>query len=182
MHMFIPVVLLIKRIIIPTGIQRVLPQKESKFSAYTMGLSECVGNLHQALLLPRKHILTNKICAIRETFEESGLLLSDPPAHTIKELDVNLWRHKVHDDATQFKVMCDQYNIRPAVDTLVPFSNWITPVHEKKRYDTLFFITILNQFKTKQEHDLHYKAVAADGKETVLFNWFKPEEGKCSYI
>lgn len=124
----------------------------------------------------RKHILTNKICAIREAFEESGLLLSDPPAHTIKELDVELWRHKVHDDATQFKVMCDQYNIKPAVDTLVPFSNWITPLHEKKRYDTLFFITILNQFKTKQEHDLHYRVVAADGKETVLFDWFKPEE------
>jgi 8-oxo-dGTP pyrophosphatase MutT (NUDIX family) len=122
--------------------------------------------------------LTNKICAIRETFEESGLLLSNPPVNTIKDLDVNVWRHKVHDDASQFKVMCDKYNIQPAVEKLVPFSNWITPVIEKKRYNTLFFLTVLDEYKTKTEQDLHLNVVAADGKETVLFDWFKPEEGK----
>lgn len=123
-----------------------------------------------------KHILTNKICAIRETFEESGLLLSNPPARSVKGLNINEWRHKVHDDASQFKTMCEQFNILPAVDTLVPFSNWITPTMEKKRYDTLFFITVLDQYKTKKEHDTHYHLVAADGKETVLFEWLKPEE------
>ncbi|RCH83776.1 Nucleoside diphosphate-linked moiety X motif 19, mitochondrial, partial [Rhizopus stolonifer] len=50
------------------------------------------------------YMLTNKICAIRETFEESGLLLTTPPSNTIKELDVNEWKHKVHQDASQFKV------------------------------------------------------------------------------
>ncbi|KAG2234820.1 hypothetical protein BDF21DRAFT_86313 [Thamnidium elegans] len=123
-----------------------------------------------------RDILTNKICAIRETFEESGLLLSHPPAHTVKDLDVNIWRHKVHDDASQFKTMCDQFKIRPAVDTLIHFSTWITPVMEKKRFDTSFFLTVLNQNPTQKEHDSYYKAVAADGKETVLFDWFKPEE------
>ncbi|KAL9553630.1 hypothetical protein PS6_003837 [Mucor atramentarius] len=122
------------------------------------------------------NILTNKICAIRETFEESGLLLSHPPANTIKALDTNVWRHKVHNDATQFKLMCDTYSIRPAVDKLIPFSNWITPIHEKKRYDTMFFLTVLEEFKTKQEQDLHLNVVSADGKETVLFDWLKPEE------
>lgn len=121
--------------------------------------------------------MTNKICAIRETFEESGLLLSNPPVHTIKDLDVNVWRRKVHDDASQFKVMCDKYNIQPAVEKLIPFSNWITPVIEKKRYNTLFFLTVLDEYKTKTEQDLHLNVVAADGKETVQFDWFKPEEG-----
>lgn len=103
-------------------------------------------------------------------------MLSEPPAHTIKDLNVEFWRHKVHDDASQFKIMCDQFNIRPAVDTLVPFSNWITPEFEKKRYNTLFFITILNRYATQKEHDIYYNVVSADGKETVLFDWFKPEE------
>ncbi|KAL9552328.1 hypothetical protein MBANPS3_003814 [Mucor bainieri] len=124
----------------------------------------------------RGKVLTNKICAIRETFEESGLLLSHPPANTIKALDANVWRHKVHNDANQFKVMCDTYSIRPAVDKLIPFSNWITPAQEKKRYDTMFFLTVLEEFKTKQEQDLHLNVVSADGKETVLFDWLKPEE------
>ncbi|CEP14788.1 hypothetical protein [Parasitella parasitica] len=122
------------------------------------------------------NILTNKICAIRETFEESGLLLSHPPANTIKALDANVWRHKVHNDASQFKIMCDTFAIRPAVDKLIPFSNWITPVEEKKRYDTMFFLTVLEEYKTKQEQDLHLNAVSADGTETVLFDWLKPEE------
>ncbi|KAG2206331.1 hypothetical protein INT46_003567 [Mucor plumbeus] len=122
------------------------------------------------------NILTNKICAIRETFEESGLLLSHPPANTIKSLDTNVWRKKVHDDASQFKIMCDTYSIRPAIDKLIPFSNWITPIEEKKRYDTMFFLTVLEEFKTKQEQDLHLNVVSADGKETVLFDWLKPEE------
>lgn len=122
--------------------------------------------------------MTNKICAIRETFEESGLLLCNPPVHTVNDLDVNTWRHIVHDDASQFKVMCDKYSIRPAVEKLVPFSNWITPVIEKRRYNTLFFLTVLDEYKTKSEQDLQLNVVAADGKETVLFDWFKPEEGK----
>jgi 8-oxo-dGTP pyrophosphatase MutT (NUDIX family) len=147
------------------------PPKPSK-EVWEIGL-----NIHPLIFfLFRKHILTNKICAIRETFEESGLLLSNPPAHTIKELDINEWRHKVHDDASQFKIMCNKFNIRPATQNLIPFSNWITPFIEKKRYDTFFFLTVLNQFKTQQEHDKYYHLVAADGKETVLFQWLKPEE------
>ncbi|KAI7899947.1 uncharacterized protein BX663DRAFT_519068 [Cokeromyces recurvatus] len=122
-------------------------------------------------------LLTNKICAIRETFEESGLLLSNPPAHTIKDLNINIWRDKVHKDAAQFKVMCKTYNIRPATNQLVPFSNWITPIIEKKRYDAHFFLTVLEGYKTKKEQDLHFNFVTADGEETVLFEWLKPEEG-----
>ncbi|KAG2201738.1 hypothetical protein INT47_001998 [Mucor saturninus] len=123
-----------------------------------------------------KRLVTNKICAIRETFEESGLLLSEPSAETVKGLDVNIWRHKVHDDASQFKIMCDQFKIRPAVDKLIPFTCWITPEFEKKRYNTLFFLTTLDQHPTQKEHDARLKLVSSDGKETVLFEWLKPEE------
>lgn len=72
--------------------------------------------------------------------------------------------------------MCDRFNICPAVDLLVPFSNWITPEFEKRRYDTLFFITILNRYANQKEHDFHYNCVSSDGKENVLFEWLKPEE------
>ncbi|KAI7889959.1 uncharacterized protein EV154DRAFT_387291, partial [Mucor mucedo] len=123
-----------------------------------------------------KRLVTNKICAIRETFEESGLLLSEPSAETVKGLDVDIWRHKVHDDASQFKIMCDQFKIRPAVDKLIPFTCWITPEFEKKRYNTLFFLTTLDQHPTQKEHDARLKLVSSDGKETVLFEWLKPEE------
>jgi hypothetical protein len=73
--------------------------------------------------------------------------------------------------------MCQHYNILPDVDRLLPYSNWITPVVEKRRYNTHFFLTVLDQEYTNQkEHDLYFNSVMADGKETVLFDWFKPEE------
>lgn len=103
-------------------------------------------------------------------------MLSEPHAHTVKDLDVGFWRHKVHNDASQFKIMCDTFKIRPAVDTLIPFTTWITPEFEKKRFNTSFFLTTLNTHATQKEHDSYYKAVSSDGKETVLFEWLKPDE------
>jgi hypothetical protein len=120
--------------------------------------------------------LTHKICAIRETFEESGLLLTTPAAHMVPELDTEIWRHKVHNDASQFKHMCELYKLQPAVDRLVPFANWITPAFEKKRFNTLFFLTVLHQ-TVDEEHKETVK-VSADGRETVQMDWFNPREGK----
>lgn len=120
--------------------------------------------------------MTNKICAIRETFEESGLLLCSNAAKIPKD-DLLVWRTKVHNDATQFKVMCEQYQISPSIDRLIYYSNWITPVNEKRRYNTHFFLTVLDQEYTNQaSHDLYLNAVKADGKETVLFDWLTPEQ------
>ncbi|KAI8065858.1 hypothetical protein BC940DRAFT_303053 [Gongronella butleri] len=124
-------------------------------------------------------MLTHKICAIRETFEESGLLLTHPPAHTVQELDLDTWKHRVHDDATLFKQMCEQYKLVPAVDKLIPVANWITPAMEKKRFNTLFFLTVLPTAVDDKINET--SKVAADGKETVRFDWFKPSEALANY-
>lgn len=59
-----------------------------------------------------------RICAIRETFEESGiLLLRDVSESTMNECTIDVatklsqrelqqWRNQVHNDATSFIVMC----------------------------------------------------------------------------
>lgn len=108
--------------------------------------------------------LTNKICAIRETFEESGLLLTYPPATSIQ--DKHVWRERVHNDASQFKVLCETHGLVPAVDRLTPFANWITPGAEKRRYNTHFFLTVWTPDSVAQ----------ADGTETVQLDWFSPKE------
>ncbi|KAI9485153.1 hypothetical protein BDB00DRAFT_773631, partial [Zychaea mexicana] len=120
--------------------------------------------------------LTSKICAIRETFEESGLLLTHPPAHTVfKDAAAReAWRERVHNDASQFKVLCETYKLVPAVDTLIPFANWITPAVERRRYNTQFFLTVLDPSIAVQE------TTVADGKELVQLDWFTPEEGMIS--
>lgn len=59
-----------------------------------------------------------RICAIRETFEESGVLLVKPlPGHEntagqpvgqvqINSKEMNKWRKRVHDDASFFLQFC----------------------------------------------------------------------------
>ncbi|KAG1463586.1 hypothetical protein G6F46_003402 [Rhizopus delemar] len=121
-------------------------------------------------------LLMQKICAIRETFEESGLLLADKCPR-----DIHHWRSRVHQDASQFQVMCDELDLTPSVEKLLPFANWITPVKEKKRYNTNFFLTILDQFKTEKEHEDYFNHVMADGTETLSFDWFKPEEALAKF-
>jgi len=54
----------------------------------------------------------------------------------------------------------------PKVNQLYPWSHWITPVFEKHRYNTLFFLSVLNSSQIA----LH------DAKETTMINWFSPEE------
>ncbi|KAI7867514.1 hypothetical protein BDF14DRAFT_662639 [Spinellus fusiger] len=125
----------------------------------------------------KKDILTSKLCAIRETFEECGLLLTHPPASTVVlDTDIEMWRKKVHADASQFKIMCNHYHILPAVDALFPFSHWITPTHLHKRFTTLFFLTVLQDTFVDHQDMAH---VTSDSQETVCLDWFTPEQGSC---
>ncbi|KAI9275402.1 hypothetical protein BY458DRAFT_555073 [Sporodiniella umbellata] len=116
---------------------------------------------------------TEKICAIRETFEETGLLISSPPMNS---LDMKTWRDRIHQDGNQFKRFCDHYALQPAMARLKPFAHWITPTFEKKRYNTTFFLTVLEQYATLEEQKQTLNHVMADGTENVLFEWLKPEE------
>ena len=51
-----------------------------------------------------------RICAIRETFEESGVLLwksfSDDPNNNLEMEDIQTWRKEVYADASKFLTMC----------------------------------------------------------------------------
>ncbi|KAI9318539.1 hypothetical protein BX666DRAFT_1929075, partial [Dichotomocladium elegans] len=116
------------------------------------------------LKMPPTDELTYKICAIRETFEESGLLLTHPSSQVLRDKDG--WREKVHQDASQFKVLCETHGLLPAVDRLEPFANWITPVAERRRFNTHFFLTVWTPDSPAE----------ADGKEMVMLNWLSPAQ------
>lgn len=100
-----------------------------------------------------------RICAIRETFEESGVLI----AHNVDKADhfqpalwegpswasyckdetvINEWRQKVDKDPSEFLRMCQELRIVPDVWSLYEWSNWLTPLglQSNRRYDTAFFV------------------------------------------
>ncbi|KAK3845421.1 MAG: hypothetical protein J3R72DRAFT_29549 [Linnemannia gamsii] len=125
---------------------------------------------------PNDPPLHNAICAIREAFEESGVLVCDPPTELSND-EIRIWREKVHNDGKEFYNLCTSHNIKPSVDRLTHFSSWITPPIEPKRFHTQFYLTVLPWSRDSFSDS----RVFADGKETTRLDWYTPEEALEAY-
>lgn len=72
------------------------------------------------------------LTAIRETFEESGLLLAShqgtPTSFSLGEQALNTARDAILKRETTFNQFLKENNLMPDVDSLYPFTQWVTPV------------------------------------------------------
>jgi len=88
------------------------------------------------------------VCAaVREVFEESGVLLAGPDDRTVVD-DVSgpAWeaaRVALLARETGFAELLAGEGLVLRSDLLVPWSRWITPEFEPRRYDTYFFLASL---------------------------------------
>jgi 8-oxo-dGTP pyrophosphatase MutT (NUDIX family) len=105
------------------------------------------------------------IAAIREAFEECGILLArrhgGKAVLSRNELINLLGRQPL---ITDYNAIVDRDALVPATDLLVPFAHWITPVDQPKRFDTHFFLAPA----PVDQVALH------DGHEIVEVRWFTP--------
>ena len=83
--------------------------------------------------------------AIREAFEESGILLARDArtgefvtAERLEELQH--YRSKLDKREAQLADVLEKEKLRLALDQLVHFAHWITPANMPKRFDTHFFL------------------------------------------
>ena len=90
-----------------------------------------------------------RITAIRETWEEIGVLLANKPMQDTSKKD--------------FLEKCKELQVRPSIEKLHYFSRCIAPIRTPKRFDTSFFISI----EGGQE-------IIVDHKETDAFAWGTP--------
>jgi 8-oxo-dGTP pyrophosphatase MutT (NUDIX family) len=113
------------------------------------------------------------IAAIRECFEESGLLLAYDSNGKLFEYEndataekFNRWRHDIHEGRCSLADVCQKASLKLAVDHVHYFNRWITPEGRPRRFDTRFFIAEapMNQ---RGEHDK---------KETVDSLWISPND------
>ena len=111
------------------------------------------------------------VCAIRECFEESGLLFArDPSGNPISLEDPKVkarfggYREKLNNGEISFSQVCEAEDLTLALDELCYFSHWITPEGVPKRFDTRFFVALAPE--GQQAHD--------DGSETVSSVWINP--------
>jgi 8-oxo-dGTP pyrophosphatase MutT (NUDIX family) len=75
--------------------------------------------------------------AVRETFEETGVLLSAPPADLADE------RAGVEAGRRRFGDLLRAHGLRVDAGALRPWARWVTPEGEVRRYDTRFFLAAL---------------------------------------
>ncbi len=109
--------------------------------------------------------------AIREAFEESGLLLArDRAGHiiTLNDADVaarfSEHRRRLNAGAADFAALLRAENLQLAADQLTYFAHWITPVGLPRRYDTRFFMA---EAPVGQEP-------FQDEQETIAAEWVSP--------
>ena len=90
--------------------------------------------------------LAVRVGAIRETFEECGVLLARPMgSDTLIDADrltkvAERQREALHGDRLTMLDFVRAEQLELAFDLLVPFAHWITPEFMPKRFDTHFFL------------------------------------------
>jgi glyoxylase-like metal-dependent hydrolase (beta-lactamase superfamily II)/8-oxo-dGTP pyrophosphatase MutT (NUDIX family) len=85
--------------------------------------------------LEARMALAAHIAAIREAFEEVGVLLADHAPST----DLAAARSRLLADPGAFPAIADDLDLRLRTDLLVPLSRWVTPSSMPRRFDARFF-------------------------------------------
>jgi 8-oxo-dGTP pyrophosphatase MutT (NUDIX family) len=105
--------------------------------------------------------LTFRVAALRELFEEAGVLLarnSDGQLVALEEDDVRArfdrYRDEIHAGKATLRAVVEQEGLRLALDAIVPFARWLTPPIEVRRFDTWFFLARVPP-RQRPVHDAH---------------------------
>ena len=116
------------------------------------------------------------VAAIRESFEEAGILFAvDEHGQPIDMLvdsgtPLAALREPLHRGDVALADVCRDFGLRLAADQLFYIAHWITPPGRAKRFDTRFFLAVLPQGQTSSH----------DALETVDHVWLRPAEALSS--
>jgi 8-oxo-dGTP pyrophosphatase MutT (NUDIX family) len=109
------------------------------------------------------------IGAIRETFEESGVLLATTAAGNPVRLPAErlaAYRRAIQADNRAFWTMIRDERLVLATDRLVYFAHWITPAGLPLRFDTRFFAASMPEGQD----------AVGDDHEMISLRWLEPRE------
>ena len=107
--------------------------------------------------------LAAHLAAIRELFEEAGVLLaeSSPSADSVASA-----RSALLDGGATLADVAANLDLRLRTDLLVPLSRWVTPPTLPRRFDTRFFAAVLPE-------DVE---PSFEGDEVVAHAWLRPAD------
>jgi 8-oxo-dGTP pyrophosphatase MutT (NUDIX family) len=111
------------------------------------------------------------VAAVRELFEEAGVLLARDRSGLFVSLaeDDQRARFKtysadVHAGSRSLRDVIERERLRLALDALVPFAHWVTPPIDVRQFDTRFFLTRVPPRQTPVHDD----------RETTQSIWMTP--------
>ncbi|MGO9197374.1 MAG: NUDIX hydrolase [Acidimicrobiales bacterium] len=117
--------------------------------------------------------LASFVAAIRECFEEAGILLASRPDGTAIDLSTSLTasrfvehRRRLNARELSFTELCELEDLELATGRLWYFSHWITPEGSPRRYDTRFFVAAMPAGQTALHDDI----------EVIDAIWISPAE------
>ncbi|SBT52182.1 NUDIX hydrolase [Micromonospora narathiwatensis] len=111
------------------------------------------------------------VCAAaREVFEEAGVLLAGPdPAGVVGDVSGDDWetaRQDLEARRTGFADLLAGRRLTLRSDLLLPWSRWITPEFEPRRFDTYFFVALLPEGQRTRD-------VSGEADHTL---WIRPAD------
>jgi 8-oxo-dGTP pyrophosphatase MutT (NUDIX family) len=80
------------------------------------------------------------VAAIREAFEETGILLSSDAGVAADAESLDVARRALLSEVVGMRQVAVTRNVRLAADRMVYLAHWVTPEPEPRRYDTRFFL------------------------------------------
>jgi 8-oxo-dGTP pyrophosphatase MutT (NUDIX family) len=117
------------------------------------------------------------VCAaVRETFEESGVLLAGPDADSVvADTSGDDWeadRRALIERDLAFGEFLNRRGLAVRADLLRPWAHWITPAIEPRRFDTRFFVAAMPAGQRTREF----------GEEADRVEWVRPRTaiGRCA--
>lgn len=112
----------------------------------------------------------HRLAAIRECFEEAGVLLAHTPGTFATITDGHpalAERAGVHHGSVDLLQLCADHGLEPAIEQLVWVAHWITPKGEgARRFDTRFYMVPAPPGQTSVHDD----------NETIASLWTRPAD------
>ena len=111
--------------------------------------------------------VAHHVGAVRELFEEAGLLLARPVAGAAPAVAaLTAQRGALMAGSTSIGPIASALDVRLSCQALIYFANWRTPESEEKRYDVRFFLALAPEGPS----------AAPDGDDTTESLWIDPAE------
>ncbi|XP_068626425.1 acyl-coenzyme A diphosphatase NUDT19-like [Battus philenor] len=172
-------------VVFPGGVCEAADGDEGWFKHLnTFGFTQCdFDSLHQfgspsTLLFennPVQRHVALRITAIRETFEELGLLFCSRDhksergnewASLLSIDDLKYWRQRISKNPADLLVLCKEYKCYPDIWSLYYWSTWLTPSNQPRRFATAFFVTALESKPLN----------VYSNSEVVNVKWLSPQQ------